>query len=87
MATTLKVTRIGNSRGIRLPKGIIDRYGIGDEVLVEEMDDNLVLRPVRNDKKLDWEHTFKAMKASDENWDDWDVVSQESETDTSADNW
>ena len=79
MAVTLKLSRIGNSRGIRLPKRIIDRYGIEDEILVEERDDNLVLKPVRKDKKLDWETTFKEMANSDENWDEWDVASFETE--------
>jgi antitoxin MazE len=74
MKTTLKLTRIGNSRGIRLPKRLIDQYGIEDEILVEERDDNLVLTPVKKQPKLDWEATYKQMAASDENWDDWDTT-------------
>jgi len=84
MAATLKLSKIGNSRGIRLPKRIIQRYGFEDEIIVEERDDNLVLRPVRKDSKLDWVNTFKEMAASDENWDGWDVLSSEAEKEFSG---
>ena len=32
----LKITRIGNSRGIRLPAETLRRYGIGDAIVMEE---------------------------------------------------
>ena len=83
MGTTLKLTRIGNSRGIRLPKRIIDRYGIEDEILIEEGDDNIVLIPVKKAKKLDWESTYKEMAVVDESWEDWDVATASIESDRS----
>jgi antitoxin MazE len=83
MGTTLKLTRIGNSRGIRLPKRMIDRYGIEDEILIEERDDNLVLIPVKKGKKLDWETTYREMAVVDESWEDWDVAVASIELDRS----
>jgi len=83
MGTTLKLTRIGNSRGIRLPKRLIDRYRIEDEILIEEGDDNIVLIPVIKAKKLDWESTYKEMAVVDESWEDWDVATASIESDRS----
>ena len=41
------LVRIGNSRGIRIPKALLDQYGFGDTVEVEPLRDRLVLRPFR----------------------------------------
>jgi len=83
MPATLKLSKIGNSQGIRLPKRIIQRYGFKDEILLEERDDTLVLRAVPSDTKLDWEGTYKEMAASNENWDEWDVLSSEADSEFS----
>jgi antitoxin MazE len=40
-----RLIRIGNSRGIRLPKPIIDELGLTDEVVMELRADSLVIRP------------------------------------------
>jgi antitoxin component of MazEF toxin-antitoxin module len=34
-----KVVPIGNSRGVRLPKGVLDKYAVRDAVIVEERED------------------------------------------------
>ena len=69
----LKVTRIGNSRGVRLPAATLRRYRIGSVVLMQETADGVVLRPVPTPGgKLSWEDTARAMAASGEDWSDWD---------------
>jgi antitoxin component of MazEF toxin-antitoxin module len=71
----LKVTRIGNSRGVRLPAGTLERYDIGDSVIMEERSDGILLRPIGAATiKLSWEETAKAMAASGEDWSDWDAT-------------
>ncbi len=40
----LKVIRIGNSRGVRLPAGTLARYRIGDTMLMEEVSDQRLRR-------------------------------------------
>ena len=40
----LKVARIGNSRGVRLPAAALRRYGIGAAVVMEERSDGILLR-------------------------------------------
>jgi hypothetical protein len=55
----VKVTRIGNSRGIRM----------------EERSDGIMLRPAGPVvEKLSWEDTARAMAASAEDWREWDTT-------------
>lgn len=77
MATVrLKVARIGNSRGVRLPAASLRRYRIGDMVLMEERSEGILLRPTgATVEKLSWERTAQAMAASDEDWRVWDSTS------------
>lgn len=69
----LKVTRIGNSRGVRLPAATLARYGIGEQVVMEERSDGILLRPAGDaPAKLSWEETARAMAAAAEDWSAWD---------------
>ncbi len=70
-ALELKVVRIGNSRGVRLPKTVLDKYAIRDAVVVEQREDGLLLRS-KKDRRLSWEETFKAMAHDREDWSDLD---------------
>jgi antitoxin MazE len=73
MATEIKVSRIGNSRGIRLPSALLKRYQIEDVVLIEEGADSITLRP-KNSKKLSWEATAAAMASESESWSDFETT-------------
>jgi antitoxin component of MazEF toxin-antitoxin module len=71
----LKVTRIGNSRGVRLPADCLKRYQIEDTVVMEERSDGILLRvPGRAVAKLSWEETAAEMAAATEDWSEWDVT-------------
>ncbi len=73
--TTLKVARIGNSRGVRLPAAVLRRYRIGETVVMEERSEGILLRSTGPAvEKLSWEETAKAMAASGENWSEWDAT-------------
>jgi antitoxin MazE len=67
----LKVVPIGNSRGVRLPKAVLDRYAIKDALVAEERADGLLLRNA-GDKRLGWDETFRAMAREREDWSDLD---------------
>ncbi len=69
----LKVVAIGNSRGVRLPKTVLDKYAIRDAVLVEEREDGLLLRS-KKDKRFSWDETFKDMAREREDWSDLDAA-------------
>lgn len=69
----IKVVRIGNSRGIRLPAKVLARYRIGDEIVLEERQDGILLRPIGSPvAKLSWEDTAREMARATENWGNWD---------------
>jgi antitoxin MazE len=67
----LRLTRIGNSKGIRLPVDLIKRYGFSDSLAAEVRDEGLLLKP-KKQSKLSWADTARQMAASDEDWGEWD---------------
>ena len=62
MNTTVKtrIVRIGNSQGIRIPKPIIEQLGLAEEVELEIMPDQLVVRSA-HPPRYGWEDAFIAM--------------------------
>jgi antitoxin component of MazEF toxin-antitoxin module len=69
----LKIARIGNSRGVRLPATTLRRYRIGQTVIMEERSEGIMLRPVGPAvEKLSWVATAQAMATAAEDWSDWD---------------
>lgn len=70
----LAITRIGNSRGIRIPADILRRYKLGKSVILEERPDELALRPSKQTKHS-WKETYAEMAAEKEDWSAWDTTS------------
>jgi mRNA interferase MazF len=71
----LKVARIGNSRGVRLPASSLKRYLVGSALIMEERTEGILLRPVAGGvAKLSWEETAREMAAANEDWSEWDVL-------------
>jgi antitoxin component of MazEF toxin-antitoxin module len=71
----LKIARIGNSRGVRLPADTLARYHIGAEVIMEERSDGILLLPTgRTTEKLSWEDTAREMGEAMEDWAAWDAT-------------
>ena len=40
-----KIIRIGNSRGVRIPKPLLEQAGLENEVLLRVVDDGIVIEP------------------------------------------
>ena len=71
----LKITRIGNSKGVRLPAETLRRFEIGESVIMEETVEGILLRPNRAAvKKLSWTETAEQIAAAHENWEEWDAT-------------
>jgi antitoxin component of MazEF toxin-antitoxin module len=71
----LKIARIGNSRGVRLPAASLRRYRIGETVVMEERSEGILLRPTGPTvEKLSWEDTAREMAASREDWSAWEAA-------------
>ena len=67
----LKVVPIGNSRGVRLPKPVLERYAIKDTLVLEVTEAGLLLRGKR-DARMSWEETFQDMARNHEDWSAFD---------------
>ena len=67
----LKVVAIGNSRGVRLPKTLLEKYAIKDALVLEAREEGLLLR-CKKDKHLSWDDTYKEMAKEREDWSDLD---------------
>jgi len=69
----VKLVRIGNSKGIRIPKALLQKYGLKNSLLIEETDKGLLLRN-KEESRLSWEDTYKSMANEKENWDDFNTT-------------
>ena len=56
-----RIIRIGNSRGIRIPKLLIEQVGIGPEVEIAVERDQLIVRSTSG-RRQGWDKQFRAMK-------------------------
>lgn len=78
---TVRLVRIGNSRGIRLPHELLRLYRLqeGDELDIEERREGLLVR-VRNSAagRSSWEAAYRERSveaAEQEEWSAWDRIS------------
>jgi antitoxin MazE len=55
------VIQIGNSRGIRIPKSLLEQTGLQGEVELEVRGEQLVIRPVN--PRAGWADAFRSMAA------------------------
>lgn len=78
----ISVISIGNSKGIRLTKTILEKYNITDSLDLILEKDHMILKPKQQARK-GWENSFKQMHENgddklimpdifdDENFDEW----------------
>jgi antitoxin MazE len=57
----VSVVQIGNSKGIRLPKAIIEQCEIDDKLDMEIIDNEIILKPVKKKPRDGWAEKFKMM--------------------------
>jgi len=55
-----RIVRIGNSRGIRIPKPLLDETGLSGEVEIRAENNSLVIRPTSK-PRAGWEAAFCEM--------------------------
>ena len=70
-----KLIRIGNSRGVRLPRRLIERYHLQEKLTLEEKEDGILIKADSPSGKLSWEDTFREMAEESEDWSDFEGVS------------
>ena len=69
----IKLVPIGNSRGIRLPKKLLQKYGFKESVILKETTEGILLK-AKEDSKHSWDDTYREMANEKENWDDYDTT-------------
>lgn len=80
------VVRIGNSRGIRIPKTLIEQCGFGETVELDVQNGCLVVRSADR-PRAGWDEAFRAMaEAGDDGLLDAEAPSQ-TEWDTAEWEW
>ncbi len=55
-----RIIKIGNSKGVRIPKPPLERSNLAEEVELEAEADRIIIRSLRQ-ARHDWEHAFRAM--------------------------
>jgi len=56
----VSIIQIGNSKGIRLSKTLLEKYQITDKVELLLENDHMILRPVAQ-SRIGWEESFAEM--------------------------
>lgn len=76
------IIKIGNSKGLRLSKTVLEKYNIKDKVEMILEKGQIILKPIDNPRE-NWEKAFEEMNANnddkllfddvfdDENFDEW----------------
>ena len=76
------ILKIGNSKGLRLSKTILEKYNIKDKVELILEKGQIILKPI-DEPRRNWEEQFRKMQANgddkilmndvfdDENLDEW----------------
>lgn len=62
MSSTVKsrIVKMGNSKGVRIPKPILEQLALGEEVELSVRGDQLVIRPGKRPRS-GWEAQFQRM--------------------------
>lgn len=78
----VSIIKIGNSKGLRLSKSILERYNITDKIELILEKSQIILRPISEPRK-GWDKAFQKMHENgddqllmndvfeDENFDEW----------------
>ena len=57
----VKVVKIGNSKGIRIPKVLLRQTGIDEEVNLEVKENQIILEPIKHPTRFGWNSAFAKM--------------------------
>ena len=57
----IKIVKIGNSKGIRIPKVLLRQTGIDEEVNLEVKNNQIILKPIDRPTRFGWNLAFAKM--------------------------
>jgi len=61
----VSIIKIGNSKGIRFSKTILEKYNLKDKVDLTLDEDQIIIKPISN-PRIGWEDSFKKMAENGE---------------------
>ncbi len=64
MTTTL--VHIGNSKGIRIPKAVLEQCHFTGDIDMQVEGNTLILKPIKHRARAGWDEAFKKMHANGE---------------------
>lgn len=59
------IIKIGNSKGLRLSKSILEKYNISEKVEIILEKGRIILKPIKNPRK-NWEAAFQKMHSEND---------------------
>lgn len=62
----VSVIPIGNSKGIRIPKNILQQLHIEDSVELEVHEKELIIKPIHKTAREGWSEAFIQMRSNDD---------------------
>ena len=82
-----KLIRIGNSKGVRIPKPLIEQSGLSEDIELILKDNEIVLRSANGPRK-NWDQAFRKMaEHGDDQLIDEDLAEVTNEWDESEWTW
>ena len=83
----LKLVKIGNSQGIRIPKPIIDQCGLGKEVELETDGTSIVIRASKPKARKGWAKAFQQMHEAGDDKQVWQAAESEIASSWDQEEW
>ena len=78
MPSEIKLITIGNSKGVRIPKALLLKYGLKEDIILEEREEGLLIH-AKDINRMSWEETYKAASAEKEDWSDWLTIDDDND--------
>ena len=78
----LNIISIGNSKGIRIPKSVLDQCKFNKEADLEVENNKIVIKPIRKKAREGWDKAFQLMHERKE-----DALLLEDSLDIEMKNW
>ncbi len=57
----VNIVSIGNSKGIRIPKSVLEQCNFNKEADLEVENNKIIIKPVRKKTRAGWDKAFKEM--------------------------
>lgn len=80
----IRIVQIGNSKGIRIPKTILEQCNIHDQIELDVKNGKIILEPVYDSPRQGWDEAFREMAA---NSDDSLLISDDVDMDMEDWEW